>query len=37
MAQITLVVFGSLGDLHPMLGVGLARKQQGASITVDTP
>ncbi len=34
MAKIVLAVFGSLGDLHPMMAVGLALRARGADVTV---
>ncbi len=36
MTKMTLAVFGSLGDLHPMIGVGLALRARGVRVTVAT-
>jgi rhamnosyltransferase subunit B len=36
MTKVTLAVFGSLGDLHPMIGVGLALQARGVRVTVAT-
>ena len=36
MKKVTLAVFGSLGDLHPMIGVGLALRARGVHVTIAT-
>lgn len=36
MTKVTLAVFGSLGDLHPMIGVGVALRARGVHVTVAT-
>jgi rhamnosyltransferase subunit B len=34
MARIVLATFGSLGDLHPMIAVGIALKERGHEVTL---